>query len=391
MTFDVERAREQTPGCSTIAHLNNAAASLMPSPVIQEVTNFLYAEAQWGAYEAAARNQSAISRPYTALATLLGCSVEEIALCDSATRAWATVFYALSFRKGDRILFSGSEYANNHLILMRAARELGIEIEAIPDDETGQTSVEALRSMLDERVRLVTITHVPTHGGLVNPAEEIGTVLRSAGIPYVLDAAQSVGQMPLNVSAIGCDFLIAPGRKYLRGPRGTGFIYASKKWHSYLDPAGFDWAACKELSVAGYSLVETARRLESGEASMALRAGLGTAVEYALEWGIPAIQARINFLAERLRLDLGSVPNVKIEDMGVNRCGIVTFSVEGNDPEELYRTLLESGINIKLALRQSSFHDMDRRGLEKLCRASVHYFNTEEELARLCEVVASQQ
>jgi cysteine desulfurase/selenocysteine lyase len=387
VTFDVTKARRETPGCERVMHLNNAGASLVPTPVLDEVIRFWRQEAEYGAYEAAARDPEAVQRPYRALARLLGCEPDEIALTDNATRAWGTVFLSLAFKPGDRILISQAEYGNNLLALLRAARTQGVKIQAIPNDPVGQVSVEALRQMLDERVKLVAITHIPTHGGLVNPAAEIGAVTRAAGAPYLLDACQSVGQMPVDVHAIGCDFLTATSRKYLRGPRGVGFIYARRDWLPRLDPPIVDWAEMRTVSMAGYEPVETARRLEVGEANQAARAGLGVAVEYALEWGLEAIWQRVTGLAELLRQRLLEIPGVSIHDTGASRCGIVTFTMAERDPEALRAYLAEQDINIKVSRRESAFLEMDARGLKSLARASVHYYNTEDELDRFCRAL----
>ncbi len=388
MPFDIERARRETPGCENVVHLNNAGASLAPAPVLEEMIRFLRREAEVGAYEAAAQEGDAVQRPYRALARLLNCAPDEIALTDNATRAWGTVFQSLTFQPGDRILVAYAEYANNLLGLLRAARTQGVVIDVIPDDASGQVSVEALRSMLDSRVKLVAITHIPTSGGLVNPVTEVGAVTRKAGVPFLLDACQSIGQMPVDVAAIGCDFLTATSRKYLRGPRGVGFLYVRRELIPGMDPPMLNWGALKSVSMAGYEALDTAGRFELGEASMATRAGLGIAVEYALEWGLEAIQHRVTYLADHLRERLAQIPGVTVQDLGIVRCGIVTFTMNRHEPEAIRQYLATHAINIKVSTRESSFLEMDQRGLPAVARASIHYYNTVEELDRFCKIVA---
>ena len=228
MTIDVQKARLETPGCQHVLHLNNAGAALMPQPVLHATVGHLQLEALIGGYEAAAQAHEAVEHVYDATASLLGCHRDEVAIVENATRAWDMAFYAVPLKPGDRILTAVAEYASNYIAFLQVARKTGAVVEVVPNDASGQISLEALRHAIDDRVKLIAITHVPTNGGLVNPAEAVGRLAREAGIMYLLDACQSVGQMPVDVEAIGCDMLSATGRKFLRGPRGTGFLYVRR-------------------------------------------------------------------------------------------------------------------------------------------------------------------
>ncbi|KWW97461.1 aminotransferase class V [Carbonactinospora thermoautotrophica] len=385
MDIDVARARAETPGCARVVHLNNAGAALPPQPVLDTVVDHLRREALTGGYEAHEDRVEEFAATYQAIAALLNAHPEEIAVVENATRAWDMAFYSIPFRPGDRILTSAAEYASNAIPYLQVARRHGVRVEFVPDDEHGQLSVEALRSMLDERVRLIAVTHVPTHNGLVNPVEKIGEVAREAGVLYLVDACQSAGQVRLDVEAIGCDMLSATGRKYLRGPRGTGFLYVSQRVLDELEPPFLDLHAATWVAPDRYEIRGDARRFENWESYRAGQLGLGAAVRYALELGMPAIESRVAALGERLRALLAELPEVTVHDRGERRCGIVTFSVAGHDPDDLKPRLRARGFNVSVSAATSAQYDFTSKGLPpRLVRASVHYYNTEDELDRFC-------
>jgi selenocysteine lyase/cysteine desulfurase len=259
----------------------------------------------------------------------------------------------------------------------------------IPDDESGQLSVDALRAMIDERVRLVAMSWIPTQSGLVNPAAAVGDVTRSSGVPYLLDACQAAGQLPIDVDDLGCDFLSATGRKYLRGPRGTGFLYARRETTAALEPPFLDVHAARWVSDEQITVRDDARRFESWEHSVANRLGLGAAVDYALALGVDAIAARVIGLATGLRDRLGAVPGLTLHDRGHDLCGIVTFTIDGIDPYELAARLRTESINISVSTIDFARFDFEARGLEEVCRASVHYYNTDEELDRFVAAITA--
>jgi selenocysteine lyase/cysteine desulfurase len=388
-SLDVARARAETPGCDRVAHFNNAGAALMPRPVLDAVVGHLQTEALIGGYEAAEREHAAIERVYAAAATLLNCDPDEIAIIENATRAWDMAFYSIPFQPGDRILTAQAEYASNYLAFLQVARQSGAIVEVIPSDERGQVSVAALRAMIDERVKLIAITHVPTNGGLVNPAAEIGAVAREAGICYLLDACQSVGHMPIDVAAIGCDILSATGRKFLRGPRGTGLLYVRQEWVERLEPPFIDLHAATWTGRDSFVIRPDARRFENWETNYAGKVGLAVAIDYALGWGLAPIWERITYLAGRLRARLRELPGVAVHDLGAIQCGIVSFTVAGKPAAVVRDTLRPQNINVSITTLPFTRLDMEARGLEELVRASVHYYNTEDEIERLGAALAA--
>jgi selenocysteine lyase/cysteine desulfurase len=297
-------------------------------------------------------------------------------------------FYGFPFERGDRILTAVAEYISNYIAYIQVAERAGVEVVPVPSDEYGQVSVDSLRRLVDERVKLIAITHVPTNGGLVNPAAEIGAVAREAGIPYLLDACQSVGQLPVDVEEIGCDVLSATGRKYLRGPRGTGFLYVRSSLLDRLEPPLLDMRAADWVEPDRYELRPDAIRFEEWEQAYAAKAGLATAIDYALGWGLDAIWQRVAALGESLRARLGDINGVTVRDLGAVRCGIVTFTVDGVEANELKKRLSRERINVTASPRSSTLLDSRARALPDLVRASVHYYNTDEELDRLVETVS---
>jgi cysteine desulfurase/selenocysteine lyase len=375
-----------------VAHLNNAGAALPPRPVTAAVVGHLEREAEIGGYEAARASAGAVEHTYAAIARLLGCEPAEIALSDNATRAWDMAFYSLGFAPGDRILTARAEYASNVIAYLHVARRTGAVVEVINDDADGQVDVADLRRRLASGsgpVRLVAVSHIPTQSGLVNPAAEIGQAARAAGVPFLLDACQSAGQLPLDVTELGCDMLSATGRKYLRGPRGTGFLYVSSQLAGQLDPPFLDLWSATWTGPDRYEVQPGARRFETWEASVAGRIGLGVAVSYALDIGLPEIEARVVALGARLRAQLTELPAVTVQDQGLRKCGIVSFTVAGVAAADVERQLSAAGVNVSVSAATSAQFDLAARGLTEVVRASVHYYNIEPELDQLCRTVRS--
>ena len=387
--IDIQAVRRDTPGCDERIHLNNAGASLMPRPVTDTVIAHLELESRIGGYEAAEAVADRVDAVYASAATLIGGAPDEIALFENATRAWHAVFYGLGLSEGDRLITGRAEYCSNYMAYLEMAERTGLEIVVIDDDEHGQIDVAQLEQRIDSRVKLISLSHVPTSGGLVNPAEAVGRVARAAGVPFLLDACQSVGQLPVDVKAIGCDFLSTTGRKFLRGPRGSGFLWVSESALDLLRPMAPEVGNADWTSLDGYTSKPGARRFETWEVSYALQLGLGRAIDYALDLGADAIWDRVSALAGGLRERLGSVPGVTLTDLGETRCGIVTFAVDGVPADHVRRALAERAINVYVSTVEDTRLDMERRGLDEIVRSSVHYFNTETELDALRAGVAA--
>jgi selenocysteine lyase/cysteine desulfurase len=359
----------------------------MPDPVLRAVIDHLELEAEIGGYEAASQREEAWQHTYDALARLINCHRDEVAVVENATRAWDMAFYGLRFGKGDRILTSESEYGSNYLAYLQTTPRTGASVEVIPSDQSGEVSLEALENMLDARVKLVAITHVPTNGGLVNPVEGVGELASRAGVPFLLDACQSVGQMPLDVQRIGCDMLAATGRKFVRGPRGTGFLYVRRELIEEVEPPFIDVRSAEWTGRDRYRWRSDARRFESWETSYATKIGLGVAADYALQWGLEEIRTYNYSLAGDLRARLRELPRVEVLDLGREPCSIVTFTLAGSDPKAVVGKLAERRINVSVSVIEDTRLDMEARGHDSWVRASVHYFNHQDEVAELADAV----
>jgi len=386
--IDVTAVRADTPGTNFVAHFNNAGASLMPAAVVGTVIDYLREESERGGYETADRHAGAIDAVYGTIADLVGADRSAIALTDSATRGWDLAFTSLRFEEGDRILTTTSEYASNVIAFLRAAERSGIVVEVVPDRPTGELDVEALDAMIDDRVRLIAINHMPTNSGLVNPAADVGRVANARGVPYLLDACQTVGQIPIDVDEIGCDMLSATSRKFLRGPRGVGFLYVRDSMLEHLDPVTLDLHGARWVAPDRYEMLPDARRFELWERSPALVLGMGRAAAYALDVGVDAIWERDRTLAANLREALDAVDGVTVRDIGSVRGAIVTFTVEGYEAADVRTALAERSINVSVVTPNAARYDMEARHLPDLVRASVHYYNTGDEIDRLVTAVA---
>lgn len=385
--MDIEALRADTPACESVVHFNNAGASLMPTPVFDAVMSHLELERDIGGYEAARQAADALDEFYSEFAALLRCRPDEIAFVENATRAWDMAFYGLPLEPGDRILTHGSEYASNYLAFLQQAKRRDFTIDVVPSDATGQIDVAAMAAMITPRTRAVAITHVPSHGGLVNPAAAVGKVAREHGLVYILDACQSAGQIDLDVTALGCDVLTGTGRKFLRGPRGTGFLYVSRDAMDGIEPPFIDLHSAEWTAPGLYRWADGARRYETWEGFVAGKLGLACAVRYAREIGLPAIETRVTGLAATLRKALTDVSGVAVQDLGEQQCGIVTFTHESESADSIMARLGNAGINVSVTPQPYAVLDLGARGLDAVVRASIHYYNTENEIDRLIETL----
>jgi cysteine desulfurase / selenocysteine lyase len=387
-SHEVARLRAETRGASQRIHFNNAGSSLPPDVVVDTTIRYLTEEAVLGGYEADAAFADQLDQTYTLIARLINADPNEIALVESASVAWSLAFNGIDFAPGDVVIASEFEYATNILGFHQARKRFGVEIRVIAGDDRGNFSTDALQDAISPRTKLIAVTHVASTAGGVIPVADIGKIARKHGILYLVDACQSVGQMPVDVREIGCDMLSVTGRKYLRAPRGTGFLYVRKEVQDTLKLIFLDGHSTEWISEDGYQPRGDAKRFELFEKNRGLVLGLGKAVEYALDIGVDRIWQRIEMLGRLLRTRLSAIPGVTIHDSGDQLSGIVTFSVKDMEDTSVKNKLAKRGINVSVGVAGSTLYYMNRRGLSSVVRASVHYFNTEEEITLFCDALS---
>jgi len=386
--IDVGRLRADTPGVRNVAHFDNAGAALMPAPVLEAVTRYLTEEATIGGYETRLKRSNEIEAVYESLANLIGAYRSEVALADNATRAWDMLFYSLDLGRDDRIITTTSEYVSNWAAYLHLRDSRGVTIDVAPDTPTGEIDVKALENMIATgATSLVAINHMPTNGGLVNPAIAVGDVTSRYGVPYLLDATQTIGQLPIDVTKIKCDMLVGTSRKYIRGPRGIGFLFVRGGFSETLSPVFVELENAPVVLPDRFELAAGAHRFETWEKAYALLIGFGTAIDYATDTGVEAIWHRVESLAATLRMMLDEIDGVAVHDLGSVKGGIVTFDVEGRQTLEVRELLSERNINVSTSNVFSSPLDMHERQIDGLVRASVHAYNNDEELDDLAEAI----
>ncbi len=388
---DLVRWRADTPGCTGRVHLNNAGAALVPRPVADAVARHLALESTLGGYEASEAMAGAVAETYGALARLVGAAPRNIALAQSNTIAFTQALSAFDLASGDVILTTRNDYASNQITYLSLARRRGVQIVRADDLPEGGVDPDSMRAHLRRRrPALVAVTWVPTNSGLVQDVAAVGAACEEAGVPYLVDACQAVGQMPVDVGRLRCDYLTATGRKFLRGPRGIGFLYASDRaLASGAHPLMVDMHGATWTDPDAFQVEPDARRFETWEIACAAVLGLGTAARYALDVGLEAARDRARALAAETRLRLREVPGARVLDRGPELCAIVTVALEGLDTNAVKLELRRRGINTSATTRAAAVIDMDRKGAPSAVRISPHYYNTEEEIARAVEELAA--
>jgi len=384
---EIQQLRTETKGTSERIHFNNAGASLPPDMVVETVINYLNEEAVYGGYETEYKYREELENTYTLIAKLINANKDEVAIVENASTAWGLAFNGISFEKGDVIITSEMEYVTNLMGFLNAKKSYGIEIKVIPNDEHGNFLLSTLEETISHQTKLIAITHIPSTSGSMIPIIEIGKIACRHNILYLVDACQSAGQLPIDVREIDCDILAITGRKYLRAPRGTGFLYVRKEVQDKLKLTLMDSHTAEWVSETDFKIRDDARRFELYEKNRALALGLGKAVEYAMNIGIDRIWQRVQNLAGKMRKQLEDIDGITVHDQGDQKCGIVTFSVNGVDSALVKSELAAKQINVSVGKAISTLIYMNKNHLTSVVRASIHYYNNEEEIKVMCDAL----
>tara|TARA_E500000331_G_scaffold60984_1_gene55588 strand:- start:434 stop:1603 length:1170 start_codon:yes stop_codon:yes gene_type:complete len=379
--LDINKIRLETPGCQSRIHFNNAGGSLIPRGVSVAVESYLNREQEIGSYEAAEEARVLINSFYTKFSELLNCSESEIAFIENSTRAWEMAVHSISWKPGDQIITGENEYGSNYLGLLHLAKQRSLKILTIPNDESGTISLSQLEESVTDKTRLIAITHVASQRGDVQPASKVGEIANKHNILYLLDACQSVGQINLDTKSLKCDFLCGSGRKYLRGPRGTGFLYTKSTALKTLEPVFLDLHSANWKNVGSYEFVRDAKMFECWERNMAAMIGLTTAVEYLLKLDVKMVEQRVKQLSLNLREKLSELAAIKILEKSNNCSGIVTFTKTSISATDLKDELQKKGINISVIKQRNARLDLGKECTGDINRASLHYYNSEQEIS----------
>ncbi len=389
MSIDIDQIRKDTPHCTDKLFFNSAGSSLMPTVVVEKVKEYLEEERQLGGYKVKDLRNEEIEDFYNQVSTLINCEPHNIAFAHDATDAYAKALSSIDFKAGDKIITSNDDYISNQINFLSLQKRYGIEILRGNNLENGDLDLDHFEKLIQEsNPKLVAITHIPTNSGLIQDVEAIGEMCEEYDRLYLVDACQSVGQIPVDVRKIKCDFLSTTGRKYLRGPRGTGFLFVSDKLlqagHAplFIDMRGANWTDKDSYEARG-----DAKRFETWESPYALIIGLKEAIKYANAIEIKAIDEYNKKIVGDLKRLLSSLTGVNQFDKGSTTCSLVTFTKEGKSLQEIEDWLTNHKIFYSISDIGSARIDFAKKGVDWAIRLSPHYFNTSEEIERVTEII----
>jgi selenocysteine lyase/cysteine desulfurase len=387
--MNIETIRSQTKGLDGKLFFNSAGSSLMQDQVIECMLNYLEEERMIGGYAAAAKHQESINGFYTQVANLIKAKEKNIAFATSATDAYNQALSSIPFQSKDVILTTNNDYISNQLAFIGLQKRYDVEIVRVNDLKKGGMDAEDCIEKIEKlKPKLVAITHIPTNSGLIQDVYSIAPACKASGAYYLIDTCQSIGQLNISVETLNCDFLTATGRKFMRGPRGTGFLYVSDRvLNEGLTPLFTEQCGAEWTEEFGYKIMDSALRFERWERNCGNMLGLAKATELINKIGIESIEKRNNELQLFAREALSKLPNIQCTDIGENLCNLITFTNADGSINRIVELFATNNVSFSISGINSALIDFTKRELTEVVRISPHYFNTEKEISTLIDIL----
>ena len=365
-------------------NFNNAGASKNPEFVVNRIKEYLDEEVIFGGYYAAEKNKKHIINFYKNLSFLINCHESEISFVPSSTYGWNFFLDSVNLEKGDNIIIFDNEYGNNFLSLLK---KKNVEIRVSEIDTNGKICLSNLKKKIDKKTKIICVCHIASQSGNIQNVEEICKVSKKLNnkIIFLLDACQSIGHIKIDVKKINCDVMVGSGRKYLRGPRGTGFMYIKDSIKKNIRPSIFDSRSCvlKKMKTILYKK----NLFETFEFPPALIIGLSESLSYLNKLGIKKIEKKIKNLSIYFRKKIKKINSVTVYENPLLLSGINTISVEKKPVEKIHKYLLKKKILTSICTTSTSYHHFEKMNVKKLLRISFHHYNTRKEIDYLVEVL----
>lgn len=377
----IAQVRKETPGLEGHLHLDNAGASLMPDPVIARMKAALEQDVLLGGYVAQEQQQEELNAIYDDFAILFGGVSADYAVVGSAVDGWTKAFYSLPLQRGDNIVTAYTEYCANYVAYLQLKATRGVEIRVARMAPGGGIDLDHLESLIDRSTKLIGVTHMPSSSGEIVDAMTIGKIAKHHNVLYQLDACQSAGHIPLSVSEIGCDIMTGTARKFLRGPRGIGFLYVNQRARDQMEPVVLTNQSAAWVSADSYELLDNARIFEAWERSVMNQLGFKAALDYYKELGPLSASGTLLSIADTIRQGLADIPHVIPTCPEGSKSAIITFNIKGMEAVEAKQKLADSMMTVQTASVQHTRLDLEARGIETAVRVSPHYYVTERDAA----------
>ena len=387
--MNIETIRSQTKGLDGKLFFNSAGSSLMQDQVIECMQDYLEQERMIGGYAAASKYQESINRFYSEVANLIKTKERNIAFATSASDAYNQALSSIPFKNKDVIITTNNDYISNQLAFIGLQKRYDIDIVRVKDlEHGGMDTKDCLEKIEKLNPRLVAITHIPTNSGLIQDVYSIAPACKASGAYYLVDTCQSIGQLNISVEKLNCDFLTATGRKFMRGPRGSGFLYVSDRvLNEGLTPLFTEQCGAEWTEEFGYRIIDSAVRFERWERNCGNMLGLAKAAEIINEIGMENIEKSNYELQLFTREQLGKLSNIKCTDIGKDLCNIITFTSADGSINRIVDLFSTHNVSYSISGINSALIDFTKRQLTEVVRISPHYFNTEEEINMLMEIL----